>query len=408
MFDVQHDAAVKSQFESLERIRSALKNDEFVLYFQPKVNMHTGQVVGAEALIRWQHPERGLLSPGAFLPLVDGRPIEIDIGEWVLDTALNEVETWQAQGLEIPVSINISAGQLQRADFPSVLRQKLLARPSLRPSMIELEILESSALEDIEQVTQVMLACRELGVRFALDDFGTGYSSLTYFKRLPTDVIKIDQSFISDILDNPDELAVLEGIIDLTGTFGRTVIAEGVEVTAQGELLLILGCELAQGYGIAQPMPAEDLPNWTATWKPDQAWTRPSIRSHAANALVPLLYGIVNVRSWVRQLESSLASELPAQVPPGAHHCRFGTWLDSQVSNGWNRYPEFKALMDIHNKLHDLGEALAAEHAHGDRAAARAGLPQLQEIRDQLTAQLRSLIDVVEMPFGKEDMAQNH
>lgn len=271
-FDIAHDDAVKTRHEDLEHIRIALDNHEFVLYYQPKVNMVTGEVVGAEALIRWQHPERGLLPPIVFLPVIENHPMAIEIGDWVIDTALSQMAAWQVMGLDIPISVNIGALQLQQDNFVSKLAKHLTAHPEVNPGKLELEILETSALEDIAQISKLMLACRVLGVRFALDDFGTGYSSLTYLKHLPAHILKIDQSFVRDMINDADDLAIVKGVVGLAYAFHREVIAEGVETIAHGSLLIQIGCELAQGYGIARPMPAKDMPEWVANWEPDDSW----------------------------------------------------------------------------------------------------------------------------------------
>jgi diguanylate cyclase (GGDEF)-like protein/PAS domain S-box-containing protein len=272
VFDAAHDSSIRDNHESLERIRLALEKSEFVLYYQPKVNMHSGQVIGAEALIRWQHPEKGLLAPAAFLPLIENHPLAIDVGEWVIDTALHQMEVWRTAGLDLPVSVNIGARQLQQGDFVVRLKAILARHPQVHPGCIELEVLETSALSDMDQVSQVIEDCAAMGVKFSLDDFGTGYSSLTYLKRLRVAVLKIDQSFVRDMLDDPDDLAILQGIIGLAAAFKREVIAEGVETVAHGTALLQLGCELAQGYGIARPMPPDQMPGWAATWQPNSAW----------------------------------------------------------------------------------------------------------------------------------------
>ena len=272
VFDAGQDSNTRVHFESLERIRLAVSQREFVLHYQPKVNMRSGKVIGAEALIRWQHPERGLLSPDAFLPVIEDDSLAVVIGEWVIETALTQVELWRADGLDIPVSVNVGARQLQQADFSERLRLVLAAHPPLTPSCLELEILETSALEDVAQVSQLIESCAPLGVNFALDDFGTGYSSLTYLKRLRVNTLKIDQSFVRDMLEDPDDLAILRGVIGLASAFNRQVIAEGVETVAHGTLLLQLGCELAQGYGIAQPMPGDELPAWAVAWRPETEW----------------------------------------------------------------------------------------------------------------------------------------
>ena len=272
IFDVTQDRSIRGHHESIESIRLALEQYEFVLHYQPKVNMRSGQIIGAEALIRWQHPEKGLLAPAMFLSVVEDHALAVDIGEWVIDTALNQMEIWQAAGLDMRVSVNIGARQLQQSDFVDRLKFILAKHPQVNPAGLELEVLETSALEDIAQISQVIEDCAQIGVTFALDDFGTGYSSLTYLKRLRVAMLKIDQSFVRDMLDDPDDVAVLQGIIGLAAVFRRGVIAEGVETIEHGTLLLQLGCELAQGYGIARPMPAAQMHQWAAQWQPDAVW----------------------------------------------------------------------------------------------------------------------------------------
>ena len=274
LFDTAQDDAVKIQRESIEAIRNALDNHQFVLYYQPKVNMRTGMVVGVEALIRWQHPERGLLNPIDFLPIIENHAMMIELGEWVIESALTQISQWQAMGLNLPVntSVNIAAVQLQQPNFTQRLTSLLAAHPNVEPRYLELEVLETSALEDVTNVSTTMNACMALGVNFSLDDFGTGYSSLTYLRRLPASLIKIDQTFVRDMLNDENDFAIVEGVIALAKSFKRDVIAEGVETIEHGTALLQLGCELAQGYGIARPMPASDIPAWNRNWKPDLNW----------------------------------------------------------------------------------------------------------------------------------------
>ena len=269
LFDVAQDVAVKNKRENLEHIRTALRNNEFVLFYQPKVNMRTGAVVGAEALIRWQHPQRGLLAPATFLPVIENHLLSVELGEWVIATALSQMTEWQSHGLDIPISVNIGALQLQQSNFADRLEELLYLEPEANPKNLELEILETSALEDINQVSAAIHACQALGVSFALDDFGTGYSSLAYLKRLPAELLKIDQSFVRDMLEDSDDLAIIQGIIGLATAFQRLVIAEGVETIEHGQKLLSIGCELAQGYGIARPMPPNLFPEWVKTWSAD-------------------------------------------------------------------------------------------------------------------------------------------
>ena len=174
--------------------------------------------------------------------------------------------------LPLNTSVNIAAAQLQQSDFIQRLTTLLAGHPDVDPRYLELEVLETSALEDVSHVSAVMNDCMALGVNFALDDFGTGYSSLTYLRRLSASMIKIDQTFVRDMLTDTDDLAIVEGVIALAKSFKRDVIAEGVETIEHGTALLELGCELAQGYGIAKPMPASDIPAWINDWKPDVSW----------------------------------------------------------------------------------------------------------------------------------------
>ncbi|WED24517.1 EAL domain-containing protein [Vibrio sp. JC009] len=269
LFDVYKDKSIQTQRETIEHISQGMENDEFVLYYQPKVNLKTGEVVGVEALIRWQHPERGLIYPGDFLPTIENQAISLVLGDWVIDTALRQMERWQAEGLDVVVSVNIDAFQLQQPDFATKLENALEKYPTIKPSSLWLEILETSALGDMGEVLSTMKACLELGVSFSLDDFGTGFSSLTYLKRLPVNLLKIDQSFVRDMLEDADDRAIVMGVISLASAFNLRVIAEGVETLEHGAQLLSMGCELAQGYGIARPMPAKDLPDWIIQWSRD-------------------------------------------------------------------------------------------------------------------------------------------
>jgi diguanylate cyclase (GGDEF)-like protein/PAS domain S-box-containing protein len=272
LFDPESDRQAQLHRKNLDQLGQALQNHEFVLHYQPKVDLLSGQIVGVEALIRWQHPQRGLLSPAEFLPAIDGTPLEKPFGEWVIKTALTQASTWLSAGLSIRVSVNVSARHLLQADFHSHLKQALQDRAEVDPAQFELEVLESAAIGDIDLAVATLQQCRALGVHFSLDDFGTGYSSLTHLRKLPVDTLKIDQSFVRGMLDDPEDLGIVEGVIRLAGAFHRQVIAEGVETLAHGAALIKLGCRLAQGYGIARPMPADQFPAWCEQWKQQQKW----------------------------------------------------------------------------------------------------------------------------------------
>ena len=389
VFDAEQDRSMRGHHESVERIRLALAEGEFVLYYQPKVNMRTGQVIGAEALIRWQHPQRGLLAPTVFLPIIEDHPLAVNIGEWVIDTALSQIERWQAQGLSLPVSVNVGARQLQQVSFVVRLREILAQHPAFKPGQLTLEVLETSALEDMVSVSQVIDACRAMGVMFALDDFGTGYSSLTYLKRLQVKQLKIDQSFVRDMLDDPDDLAILDGVIGLASAFRREVIAEGVETVAHGTLLLQLGCELAQGYGIARPMPAHQLPGWAAAWRPEAGWIDlPPIHRED----LPLLFAMVEHRAWVLAVEAFLKGEREAPPPQAIQQCRLSSWLDTEGVARYGTQAAFQAIGPLHIQVHALVNALCAFHLPGQHPQALAQLDELHTLRDALLAALQTLV----------------
>lgn len=262
VFDAALDRQLREHNEVIEQISRALAAGEFTLHYQPKVNLRTGEVLGVEALLRWQHPRRGLLAPMEFLPYIEDHPLIVELGHWVLDAALRQMREWREAGLQLPVSINVSGRELREPGFLQHLRSSLERFSDIPPGDLELEVLETSTLGDLGEASRQLRQCRELGLGVALDDFGTGYSSLTYLKQLPAQLIKIDQSFVRDLLENPEDVAILRGILAIAKAFGRHVIAEGVESVEHGRVLLELGCELAQGYGIAHPMPAEALPSW--------------------------------------------------------------------------------------------------------------------------------------------------
>lgn len=268
LFDVSKDKMDKSAFDTVIRVRQALHDGELCLHYQPKISLSSGAVIGFEALLRWQHPRDGLILPQYFIPLIEQSDLIVEIGEWVIDQALSQIEQWADLGHSWSVSVNIAALHLKKENFVKSLKFLLDSHPNVLPQMLDIEITESVVIEHLSHVTQCLIACQDLGVTFSLDDFGTGYSSLSYLKQLPTQSIKIDKSFIRDILIDKDSLGLTKAIIGLAKSFNREVIAEGVETVEHGVLLMNLGCDVAQGYGIAKPMPVEQVPSWVAKFVP--------------------------------------------------------------------------------------------------------------------------------------------
>lgn len=389
IFDVSQDQSVRMHHDDIEHVRRALASREFELFYQPKVNMAKGTMVGAEALLRWQHPQWGLLSPGLFLPIIENHSLAVNLGEWVIDTALLQMERWNAMGLEVPVSVNLFARHLQDPEFVNRLRALLAGHPAIQPSSLELELLETSALMDVAQVSQLIAECRELGVSVALDDFGTGYSSLTYLKRLPANVLKIDQSFVRDMLTDPDDLAILEGVLGLAMAFRRDAIAEGVETVDQGLLLLQMGCELAQGYGIARPMPGEELPKWASSWQPDPRWRSVLPVSQAD---LPLLYAGTEHRAWVNKVGSFLKNERGTAPALGEWECRMGAWLQTARSGPRGTEAGFHRIGALHRQLHEMADEAVRMRAAGRTPDGLARLAAIDPLLIELVERLNSFV----------------
>jgi diguanylate cyclase (GGDEF)-like protein/PAS domain S-box-containing protein len=266
-FDAEHDRRTEAHFEALGRVQEALEAEQFVLYFQPKVDMQSGKVLGVEALLRWKHPQHGVIPPAQFLPLIEHTSLSEQVGDWVLQHGIDQLARWQRMGLDLTVSINVSARHLQQPLFAKRLAALLDRHQTPVAQRLILEVLETAALADVDYTCELMEECKSLGVRFALDDFGTGYSTLTYLKRLPLDLLKIDRSFVHNMLNDAQDMAIVEGVIGLSGTFGCTVVAEGVESAEQALRLIEAGCRVGQGNGIARAMPAEDVFLWVRNYR---------------------------------------------------------------------------------------------------------------------------------------------
>jgi len=240
-------------------LRQALAEEQFVLYYQPQIDLINGAVVGVEALVRWQHPEMGLIPPTKFIPIAEETGLIAPIGEWVLREACRQNRFWQeSRLLSAPIAVNLSVRQFALGDLLDVIVGALDAS-ALPAGRLEVEITESMLVQDVEKTLSTFSALKARGVRIAVDDFGTGYSSLSYLKRFPLNRLKIDQSFVRDLTTNRDDQAIASAIINLGHSLGLVIIAEGVETEAQLQILRSLGCNEAQGYFFAKPMCAEDM-----------------------------------------------------------------------------------------------------------------------------------------------------
>lgn len=312
-------------------IVSAIDDGQLQLFFQPKIDMLSGDIVGFEALIRWQHPVKGLLSPIEFLPSINETEVEVYLGNYVIKEALKSLSNWHEHGLKLRVSVNISAYHISRVDFLENIEQVFSEFPNVDFSYFQIEILESHALDDLSSIKSVVTECRNMfGITMALDDFGTGYSSLSHIRNLPIKTIKIDQSFVRNMLDDPDDYKIVESVISLANSFNIEVIAEGVESIRHGQVLICMGCKLVQGYAFARPMPSVKVLEWACNFHIDDLILKETrLISCPRNASLRLLSHFVQIEfDCFTSLMSSDDFIINTEVSSDSNfqsHCSF--WL---------------------------------------------------------------------------------
>lgn len=390
LYNSDSDRRIIQKNIHLDEIKQALVNHEFQLYYQPKVNMVTGDVYGVEALIRWNHPEKGLIPPLDFLPYIDGTTLEIKIGEWVISEALQQLDDWKQQKIELEVSINISSNHLLSPSFVVTLEKCLAEHSSINPQYLQLEILESSALGDINKINNIIETCQaRLGISFALDDFGTGYSSLTHLRSLPVDIIKIDQSFVRDMLDDPSDYSIIEGVIDLTNTFHRNVIAEGVETTNHGLMLLLMGCDKAQGYAIGKPMPSMIFLQWLSDYIPNKNWLLCGKKQHDNKEKSLEIFKIIS-EQWKKQLRNKILSSPDDDILwpfMDSNRCHCGSWIHQKKQEQLFEKEDLQQLERAHKEIHVIADVIQHKYQTGNIEAAKTFLPDLYLAFDNMKMQ---------------------
>ncbi|MDE1980734.1 MAG: PAS domain S-box protein [Betaproteobacteria bacterium] len=393
-FDVVDDRNAHLRSEGKARVELALQRHEFELFYQPKVDLRNGQVVGLEALIRWRHPEQGLLLPADFLPLVENSEFETRLSEWVISEALRQMTQWQWDGLDMVVSVNLPARHLHSDRFIPFIVSVLAENPEIPRDRLELEVLETVALWDIPRVTKTMEECRRHGVMFSIDDFGTGYASLAYLRRLPVNTIKIDQSFTRDMLNDPDDLSIVEGVISLAEAFQKNVIAEGVESVDHGTVLLYLGCRHAQGFGIARPMEAARIPGWISDFRPFPAWVQ-SQDKRLSRKNMALVFSEVWHRRWVEDLANAIGQRAAGSLAVAPRECGFTEWLGGPGKSAHGHLPQFSEVESLHGMIHLLAQELARLGSMGEFDRATVQLPELLVLKERLIRALHELIAVI-------------
>jgi EAL domain-containing protein (putative c-di-GMP-specific phosphodiesterase class I) len=260
-FEAAMEAEARQRQQWLKELRTAIDQDQFELHYQPKIEAQSGRVSGLEALVRWRHPDKGLVSPSIFIPLAEQFGLINELGRWVIRDACRQLREWSDLGLTLRVAVNLSVHQLR----DPLLADDIIAalsRHGIDPQKLICEITESAAMDDAVATSAVFGQLEHAGVALSIDDFGTGYSSLSHLRKLPLHQLKIDRSFVSDVAENDDALSIVRGIIELAHALRLEVVAEGVETRAQQDVLVRLGCDRLQGFLFAKPMHASDVQGW--------------------------------------------------------------------------------------------------------------------------------------------------
>lgn len=352
----------------VDEVKQALNNHEFTLYYQPKVNMVSGIVFGVEALIRWNHPVKGQIPPLEFLPYIGDTFLDIKVGEWVIENSLKQLDVWMQNRCKLEVSINISTNHLLSPTFYLHLEESLSKYPTYYSQYLQLEILESSAFGDIQMITSIIESCQnKLGVTFSLDDFGTGYSSLTHLKNLPVNTIKIDRSFVRDILDDPSDFAIIEGVIALTKSFNRHVIAEGVETVDHGNMLLLMGCECAQGYQISKPMPIDVFDVWLSEYTPNLIWKTTNSKQQTKKENSLEIFKLIFIHTFNKIKLDPLLKSTNVYCPiisVQGEHCE--SWLYRQKQNDVFTKKQIEQLESKYYQVIDSVHAIQKKYQKND------------------------------------------
>ncbi len=393
LFDPEKDTEERSFNERIKRIKQAIGNNEMQVHYQPKVDLRTGRVIGAEALIRWQHPDQGLIMPNDFLPLIEDHEVSLLLGRWIIRRVLWQMQQWKKQGIDMGVSINVSSLQIQHVDFVEELKSLLQQFPDIDPSNLELEILETAALEDIVNISRVINECRKIGVLFSLDDFGTGYSSLTYLKRLPATTLKIDLSFVRDMHQDPENLAIINAIMGLASAFQLNVVAEGVEELVHGRMLMQMGCTQVQGYAISRPLSAQNFIDWLTTWQMPEEWS--SIRHLQWDEKdYQILNAEVGLQRYVALTSYSVKQQKPLPFIDSGKttRCAFGAWYRGPGKKYYGHLmPLYQKIGEAHEELHRLTSSIETNMIEGNPDEANHSQDELLELRDKILALMQQL-----------------
>ncbi len=385
IFNLDIDASSKEHLRIIQDFELSLKNNDFLLYYQPKVDMRTNKIIGFETLLRWQHPQKGLMFPDQFLPVVNPqKELMLLLGEWVISNAFKQYSKWREDGYDFMLSINISAHEFKEAKTFSLLRSLLKKYPNISAKDVEFEILETHAFDDITQANKMISTFKELGFQIALDDFGTGYSTLSYLKDLSINTLKIDKSFVMDMLHDRASLSILEATIALAEAFRCNVIAEGVESEEHGNVLIQLGCYQAQGYVLSKPMSPEQVKGWIGAYKGPVSWEENSKKFFHEHSS---LYALVEHKEWIKSIENYVDDPKlnPFNKEISSDRCNFYKWLSGDAKKHFSNQT-LQDLNALHNKIHKL----AYEIINTDQTNDKKLLEEIEKIHKEMVEILKS------------------
>jgi EAL domain-containing protein (putative c-di-GMP-specific phosphodiesterase class I) len=380
------EPAMTETLEKAHRIKKelerSLQEDRFVLYYQPQVEMASGRLVGVEAVLRWDHPDRGLLEPESFIEVLEGCKLAVDLGKWVLEQILSQIQDWKNQGFSPKVHMHIGSRYLLSGSFIKDLHEAFARHPGIHPEALELDIRETKSFHEIQKVKSIFNACRLFGIPISIGNIESEYGSLAYIQSLGVDRVTIDQKFVRNLPKSPQDMAIVASLVTTARLLVIDVIGEGIETEEEGNLLLKWGCSIGQGVAIAPPMLPEKIPDWAKQYRPFDSW------SHWKDVpwdpkIYPLLMAREAARVVIRNLMEGL--EIPGEMRVewiNSHRCLQGRWIDKEGQSLYGKTLEFRKYREAHEHLHSLiREALVAR----DTGAT----PTLDELK-------RSIRDVAE------------
>jgi len=399
LFSFNQDKLSQTRHETLERIKSAYQNKEFRLYYQPKINMRSGAIVGIEVLLRWLHPQRGLLLPEEFLPLINGSELQVNIETWVLNQTFKQLQLMFQAGYKQTFALNISTYYLSSGKFGEDIISLFNKYHDIAGNSIEFEVQEAAVLDNIIEITKNLELCQNMGIHIILDNFGSGYSSLACFKQVNIDAINIDPKFVQGMLNNDSDYSVTDAIIGLGKSFQHPVIAKGVESEQHGLILLQMGCEIVQGDIISKAMEANLLIEWINNYVPISAWKKNFNKNWKKEDLPFVLVEyhhsawIDNMLNFLKQKESNL------EPPPTLSHtkCYFGKWYHGIGKKQYGQLLEFKTLGPIHKQVHEHAKYLCDLKKAGKLELLSEQTPQLLQLKEEMLEAISNLMVKVKL-----------